>query len=103
MKKVENPARQRVADPLDGLQIGKTCARHPFSGPEMGEKCLFALGAYARHLFERTGPYRFGPALAVAADVSMALRSRGWSPYALRLDPEQNAWIAFVMDWRRAA
>ena len=43
------------------------------------------------------------PENAVAADVSMALRSRGWSPCALRLDPEQNAWIALVMDWRRAA
>jgi hypothetical protein len=43
------------------------------------------------------------PESAVAADVSMALRSRGWSPYALRLDPEQHAWIALVMDWRRAA
>jgi hypothetical protein len=42
-------------------------------------------------------------AAAAAADVSMALRSRGWSPYALRLDPEQHAWIALVMDWRRAA
>ena len=39
----------------------------------------------------------------MAADVSMALRSRGWSPYALRLDPEQHAWIALVIDWRRAA
>jgi hypothetical protein len=43
------------------------------------------------------------PENAVAADVSMALRSRGWSPYALRLDSEQHAWIALVMDWRRAA
>ena len=43
------------------------------------------------------------PESAVAADVSMALRSRGWSPYALRLDPEHHAWIALVMDWRRAA
>ena len=43
------------------------------------------------------------PESAVAADVSMALRSRGWSPYALRLDSEQHAWIALVMDWRRAA
>src|SRR5262245_55531554 len=43
------------------------------------------------------------PETADAADVSMALRSRGWSPYALRLDPEQHAWIALVMDWRRAA
>ena len=43
------------------------------------------------------------PESAQAADVSMALRRRGWSPYALRLDPEQYAWIALVMDWRRAA
>jgi hypothetical protein len=43
------------------------------------------------------------PESAAAADVSMALRRRGWSPYALRLDPEQHAWIALVMDWRRAA
>src|SRR5262249_2116637 len=43
------------------------------------------------------------PESPVAADVSLALRSRGLSPYALRLDPEQSAWIAFVMDWRRAA
>jgi hypothetical protein len=43
------------------------------------------------------------PESADAADVSMGLRRRGWSPYALRLDPEQHAWIALVMDWRRAA
>jgi hypothetical protein len=43
------------------------------------------------------------PESAEAADVSMALRRRGWSPYALRLDSEQNAWIALVMDWQRAA
>jgi hypothetical protein len=27
----------------------------------------------------------------------MALRSRGWSPFALRLDVEQHAWIALVI------
>jgi hypothetical protein len=38
---------------------------------------------------------------ADAADVSMALRKQGWSPYA-RLEPEHNAWVALVMDWQRA-
>jgi hypothetical protein len=43
------------------------------------------------------------PESADAADVSMTLRRRGWSPYALRLDSEQHAWIALVMDVKRAA
>ncbi|MGB7691987.1 MAG: hypothetical protein WBM12_03810 [Pseudolabrys sp.] len=42
------------------------------------------------------------PMSADAADVSMALRRQGWSPYA-RLEPEHNAWVALVMDWQRAA
>ncbi len=43
------------------------------------------------------------PESADSADVSMELRRRGWSPYALRLDPEQHMWIALVMDRQRAA
>jgi hypothetical protein len=43
------------------------------------------------------------PDTAGAADVSLKLRERGWTPYALRLEPEQNTWVALVMDWRRAA
>jgi hypothetical protein len=43
------------------------------------------------------------PESAEAADVSIALRRRGWSPYALRLEAEQHAWIALVMDWQHAA
>jgi hypothetical protein len=43
------------------------------------------------------------PAGADAADVSMALRRRGWSPYRLRLEAEQHAWIAVVIDWKTAA
>jgi hypothetical protein len=43
------------------------------------------------------------PQNADAADVSIALRGRGWSPFALRLEPDQHAWVALVMDWRRAA
>lgn len=33
----------------------------------------------------------------------MKLRERGWMPYRLRLDREQNVWIAVVIDWKRAA
>jgi hypothetical protein len=43
------------------------------------------------------------PETADAADVSIRLRERGWTPYRLRLDPEQHAWIAVLIDWVRAA
>jgi hypothetical protein len=43
------------------------------------------------------------PETADAADVSMELRQRGWTPYRLRLEPERNAWVASVIDWQRAA
>src|SRR5512133_339085 len=36
------------------------------------------------------------PESAAADDVLMALRSQGWSPFALRLDLEQQAWIALI-------
>lgn len=43
------------------------------------------------------------PATADAVEVSMRLREKGWAPYRLRLDSEQNCWIAAVIDWRHAA
>jgi hypothetical protein len=43
------------------------------------------------------------PEIADAADVSMRLRERGWAPYRLRLDAEQDVWVAIVLDWKRAA
>ena len=43
------------------------------------------------------------PESVAADDVLMALRSRGWSPFAVRHDLEQQAWIALDLDWRRAA
>jgi hypothetical protein len=43
------------------------------------------------------------PGTADAADVAMQLRERGWAPYKLRLDLEQHAWIAVVIDWKRVA
>ena len=43
------------------------------------------------------------PVQADSADVSIQLRKRGWTPYRLRLDTENHAWIAVVIDWKRAA
>lgn len=40
---------------------------------------------------------------ADAADVSMRLRERGWIAYRLRLEAEQHAWVATVIDWTRRA
>jgi|GEM_PF-514781 hypothetical protein len=40
---------------------------------------------------------------ADAADVSMRLRERGWIAYRLRLEAEQYAWVATVIDWTRRA
>jgi hypothetical protein len=36
-------------------------------------------------------------------DETMRLHERGRAPYRLRLEPEQNAWIAVVINWQRAA
>ncbi len=43
------------------------------------------------------------PRKADAADVSMLLRRHGFAPYRLKLEAEQDAWIAALMDWRNAA
>ena len=40
---------------------------------------------------------------ADAADVSLALRNRGWIAYRLRLDAENHAWVAVIIDWQRVA
>jgi hypothetical protein len=63
---------------------------------------------HRRHVFVESSKGRIGagfsvPETADAADVSMKLRERGWAPYRLRLDREQNAWIAVVIDWKHAA
>jgi hypothetical protein len=43
------------------------------------------------------------PDSASAADVSLRLREIGWTPYRVHFDPEQQVWIAVVIDWQRAA
>jgi len=52
------------------------------------------------------GPISAGftvPETADAADVAMKLRKGGWEPYRIRLEREQNVWIAIVIYWKRAA
>ncbi|HEU4661814.1 MAG TPA: hypothetical protein VFS63_14255 [Pseudolabrys sp.] len=63
---------------------------------------------YRRRVFVETPKGRVNagftvPESADAADVSMRLRERGWAPYRLRLEKDQRAWIAVVIDWKHAA
>jgi hypothetical protein len=37
------------------------------------------------------------------AAVALKLREKGWHPYRVRLDETAGAWIAAVIDWKRAA
>ena len=37
------------------------------------------------------------------ASVTLRLRDKGWQPYRVRLDENAGAWIASVIDWKRAA
>jgi hypothetical protein len=61
-----------------------------------------------RHVFVESSKGRVRAGFTVsetadAADVSLKLRERGWAPYRLCFDREQNAWIAVVIDWKHAA
>src|SRR5262245_46170640 len=48
-----NPLRHRLADALDGLQIGDAGARHRAGGAEMQQQGALAAGADAGNLVER--------------------------------------------------
>ena len=37
------------------------------------------------------------------AAVTLRLREKGWQPYRARLDENAGAWIASVIDWKKAA
>jgi hypothetical protein len=61
-----------------------------------------------RRVFIDTQKGRISAGFAVsaeadAADVSIRLRERGWIAYRLRLEAEQSAWVATVIDWRQRA
>jgi hypothetical protein len=43
------------------------------------------------------------PAAEEPVRIAMKLRERGRDAYRIRFDSEANAWIASVIDWKRAA
>jgi hypothetical protein len=43
------------------------------------------------------------PANAEAVEISMRLRTKGWIVYRIRFDEAAGAWLASVIDWKRAA
>ncbi|MEX0590512.1 MAG: hypothetical protein WD207_05455 [Xanthobacteraceae bacterium] len=52
------------------------------------------------------GRHRAGfsaPAAEEPVEIAMRLRKKGWTAYRVRFDSEQGAWIASVIDWKRAA
>jgi hypothetical protein len=36
-------------------------------------------------------------------EVALALREKGWVPYRIRFEPDEDVWIAKVIDWGQAA
>jgi hypothetical protein len=52
------------------------------------------------------GRHRAGfsaPAGEEPVEIAMRLRKKGWTAYRVRFDPDAGAWIASVIDWKRAA
>jgi hypothetical protein len=43
------------------------------------------------------------PATAHPTDVTLALREKGWVPYRIWFEPEEDLWVAKVIDWGQAA
>jgi len=45
----------------------------------------------------------YAPPTAHPTDVSLALRAKGLVPYRIWFEPEEDLWVAKVIDWGRAA
>jgi hypothetical protein len=45
----------------------------------------------------------FAAATAQSAEVALAVREKGWTPYRIWFDQEGAVWIAKVIDWGQAA
>jgi hypothetical protein len=45
----------------------------------------------------------YAPPKARAVEVALALRQKGWVPYRIWFEPEEELWVAKVIDWGQAA
>jgi hypothetical protein len=43
------------------------------------------------------------PAAEEPVRIALRLREKGWTAYRVRFDSDGGAWIASVIDWKRAA
>jgi hypothetical protein len=72
------------------------------------KKSVWTMATRRYQVFVETSHGRVGagfsvPASATPVDVSLILREKGWTAYRIRPDHSAFAWIATVMDWKRAA
>jgi hypothetical protein len=45
----------------------------------------------------------YAPPTAHPADVTIALREKGWVPYRIWFEEQEDLWVAKVIDWGQAA
>ena len=102
-----------IPDRLQGIALGHfsiraTSVRAAAGGCACAGHVVCNMRHRRRRVFIDTQKGRVSAGFTVAAeadaaDVSMRLRERGWIAYRLRLEAEQYAWVATVIDWTRRA
>ena len=45
----------------------------------------------------------YAPPKARPVEVALALRQKGWVPYRIWFEPEEDLWVAKVIDWGQSA
>ena len=45
----------------------------------------------------------YAPLTALPTDVTIALREKGWVPYRIWFEEQEDLWVAKVIDWGRDA
>ena len=81
-------------------------APHPYIHVETDRETAMRQRRFPVLLETARGRIRAGfsaPAAEEPVQVALKLRERGRTAYRVRFDPEAKAWIASVIDWKRAA